>query len=298
MGAHHHHHGHSHGEQDSKNILTAFALNFTFSIIEFIGGAMTNSVAIISDAVHDLGDSLALLFTYFATKISHKKADDIYTYGYRRFTIMAAMINGLILFSGSIFVIKEAAERLQSPEAVKPEGMVLLAVMGIVVNSIAAYKMSKGEGVNQKMVMLHLLEDLMGWIAVLIVSIILLFKPWYILDSILSILISFVILRGVYFNLKKVVSVILQKFPDEISIKDIEKEIRSYPEVLGIHHIRGWSIDDTSFSITLHVQVEKTMQIGQADLLRAKITNYLKKLDVTYTNIQVESDASSCHDDK
>ena len=183
MGHDHSHHHHHHG---SKNILVAFFLNAGFAVIELIGGYLTNSVAIYSDALHDFGDSLALLFSYYAEKLSHKDADKKYTFGYRRFSILSAFINGLILLLGSLFVIYEAAQRIMAPEEVVPEGMLGLAILGIAVNSIAAYRLSKDDGVNAKMVMYHLLEDLLGWFAVLIVSIILLFKPWFILDSILS----------------------------------------------------------------------------------------------------------------
>ena len=213
-------HDHNH-YQGSKNILVAFVLNATFSVIELIGGYLTNSVAIYSDALHDFGDSLALLFSYFAEKLSQKEEDENYTFGYRRFSILSAFINGVILLAGSIFVIYEAIGRIMSPEAVKPEGMLGLAILGISVNAFAAYRLSKNEGLNAKMVMYHLLEDLLGWVAVLIVSIILLFKPWFVLDSILSILISLVILRGVYKNLKKVGMIFLQKFPDELELNQI-----------------------------------------------------------------------------
>lgn len=204
---------HDQNNVNSKNILIAFSLNFSFSIIEFIGGAITNSVAIMSDAVHDLGDSISLILSYFAEKSSTKEANDLYPYGYRRYSILGAFLNAIILIAGSGYVIYEAAQRLLSPEPVDSEGMLYLAILGILVNSISAYIVSKGKSLNQKMVMYHLLEDLFGWICVLIVSIVTMFKPWYFLDSLLSILISIIILKGVIQNLIKVVNVILQKFP-------------------------------------------------------------------------------------
>jgi cobalt-zinc-cadmium efflux system protein len=222
MGEHLHHHHHS-----GKNILIAFFLNASFAVIELIGGYYTNSVSIISDALHDFGDSLALLFSFFAEKIALKKADEKFTFGYRRFSILSALINGLILLTGSIFVIDEAVSRILSPEVVKPEGMLALAVLGIIVNAVAAYRLSKNDGLNSQMVMYHMLEDLLGWIAVLIVSVILLFKPWFILDSILSILIALIILRGVYKNLLKVGMIFLQKFPDDIEINKIKQKVLS-----------------------------------------------------------------------
>ncbi len=287
--------GHSH-HQSSKNILVAFALNATFSVIELIGGYLTNSVAIYSDALHDFGDSLALLFSYFAEKMSHREADKKFTFGYRRFSILSAFINGFILLIGSIFVIYEAIQRVLSPEVVKPEGMFLLAILGIMVNAFAAYKMSKNEGLNPKMVMFHLLEDLLGWVAVLIVSVILLFKPWYILDSILSILISLVILRGVYKNLIKVGLIFLQRFPDEIEINKIETEIKKLELVQDIHAVKGWSLDSETFYLRFHVKVPEDTVIKVLDTLKIKIKRILESHRVTSSTIEFES--NDCGIDK
>ena len=263
-----HNNSHHHG---SKNILVAFFLNAGFAVIELIGGYLTNSVAIYSDALHDFGDSLALLFSYFAEKLSHKDADKKFTFGYRRFSILSALINGMILLLGSIFVIYEASQRIMSPEKVSPEGMLGLAILGIAVNSFAAFRLSKDDGMNTKMVMFHLLEDLLGWVAVLIVSVILLFKPWYILDSILSILISLVILRGVYKNLIKVGLIFLQKFPDELEFEQLKKEIMDFDLVYDIHAVKGWSIDDSTYYLRFHVLVPEETKIGTVDSLKIKV---------------------------
>ncbi|MAF91134.1 MAG: cation transporter [Bdellovibrionaceae bacterium] len=281
-----HNHSHHHG---SKNILVAFFLNAGFAVIELIGGYLTNSVAIYSDALHDFGDSLALLFSYFAEKLSHKDADKKFTFGYRRFSILSALINGMILLLGSIFVIYEASQRILSPEKVSPEGMLGLAILGIAVNSFAAFRLSKDDGMNTKMVMFHLLEDLLGWVAVLIVSVILLFKPWYILDSILSILISLVILRGVYKNLIKVGLIFLQKFPDELEFEQLKKEIMDFDLVYDIHAVKGWSIDDSTYYLRFHVLVPEETKIGTVDSLKIKVKEILKTYNVTYSTIEFEA---------
>ncbi|MAX67628.1 MAG: cation diffusion facilitator family transporter [Bacteriovoracaceae bacterium] len=281
-------HDHNH-YQGSKNILVAFVLNATFSVIELIGGYLTNSVAIYSDALHDFGDSLALLFSYFAEKLSQKEEDENYTFGYRRFSILSAFINGVILLAGSIFVIYEAIGRIMSPEAVKPEGMLGLAILGISVNAFAAYRLSKNEGLNAKMVMYHLLEDLLGWVAVLIVSIILLFKPWFVLDSILSILISLVILRGVYKNLKKVGMIFLQKFPDELELNQILEQVKKFNLVDDIHAVKGWSLDNETFYLRFHIKVPEETIMKSIDKLKIDIKEVLKSHNVTYSTIEFES---------
>ncbi len=286
MGHDHSHHHH----QDSKNILVAFALNATFSIIELIGGYLTNSVAIYSDALHDFGDSLSLLFAYFAEKMSHKKPDDKYTFGYRRFSILSALINGIILLGGSIFVIVEAVQRVMSPEVVKPEGMLWLAILGIAVNAIAAYRMSKNTGLNTRMVMLHLLEDLYGWVAVLGVSIVIMYKPWYFLDSLLSIFISVFILRGVYKNLIKVGTILLQRFPDEIKLESILEEISQFELVNDIHAVKGWSLDNETFYLRFHVKVPDDTVIGVLDDLKLKIKKVLVFHSVTFSTIEFEAE--------
>lgn len=288
-------HNHSHHHHGNKNILVAFFLNAGFAVIELIGGYLTNSVAIYSDALHDFGDSLALLFSYFAEKLSHKDADKKFTFGYRRFSILSALINGVILLLGSIFVIYEASQRIMSPEKVSPEGMLGLAILGILVNSFAAYRLSKDDGMNTKMVMFHLLEDLLGWVAVLLVSIVLLFKPWYVLDSILSILIALVILRGVYKSLIKVGLIFLQKFPDELEFEQLKNEVMELELVNDIHAVKGWSIDDTTYYLRFHVLVPEETRIGTVDSLKVRIKEILKKYNVTYSTIEFES-VNGCDD--
>lgn len=293
MGDHHHHH-HHHMGKDSKNILIAFLLNFSFAILELFGGYYTNSVAIISDALHDFGDSLALLFSFFAEKISKKAADDKFTFGYRRFSILSAFINGLILLGGSLFVIYEAVSRLLHPQEVKPEGMLGLAILGIIVNAYAAYRLSKNDGLNTKMVMYHLLEDLLGWIAVLIVSIILMFKPWYQLDSILSILISLLILRGVYKNLIKVSLIFLQRFPDELELATIKDKLLKLELISDIHAIKGWSIDSETYYLRFHVRVPENTMIREIDHLKKEIKTILHEHKVKYSTIEFEANHYEC----
>jgi cobalt-zinc-cadmium efflux system protein len=284
-------HNHSHG---SKNILVAFGLNATFAIVELIGGYLTNSVAIYSDALHDLGDSISLLFAYFSERYSKKSPDSNFTFGYKRFSVLAALVNGLMLLAGSLFVIYEAVSRLGKPEAVEPEGMLILAVIGIAVNSIAAYRLSKDSGLNQKMVMYHLLEDILGWVAVFIVSIVLLFKPWFILDSILSILISLVILRGVYKNILKVLSILLQKFPDELEIDKIEKELKKLKLVEDVHAFKGWSLDSDSFYLRFHVSLPEATTMKEVDDLRCVIKEILRSYNVDYSSVEFESSNNKC----
>lgn len=286
----HHHHGHK-----VNNILLAFILNAGFAIIEFFGGILTNSVAIMSDALHDFGDSLALLLAYFAEKLGHKDPDHLYTFGYKRFSLLSALINGTILLFGSLYVMKEAVVRFNSPEVVRPEGMLYLAILGITVNSFAAYRLSKDEGLNVKMLSFHLLEDLLGWVAVLIVSVVLFFKPWYFLDSLLSIIISLIILKGVAKNLYKLAKIFLHQFPEGVQRETLIENIKNCPGVKDVHFIQGWSLDESTLNITLHVAVAGDMKMSEVDLLRKNIEDRLREMNISLWTIQFESDYDCVH---
>jgi cobalt-zinc-cadmium efflux system protein len=289
LSGHHHHH-------KGSNILIAFFLNAGFAVIELIGGYLTNSVAIFSDAIHDFGDSIALLIAYFGEKVSLKDPDVKYTYGYRRFSVLSAVLSGVILFLGSIFVIKEAIERLANPEPVHAPGMIGFAILGIAVNAFAAFKLSKESGLNQRMVMLHLFEDILGWVAVLIVSVILLFKPWFILDSVLSLMISLVILRGVYKQFKKIGAIILQKFPDDIEIEVLKNHIKSIKPVIDVHAIQGWTLDGEINTLNFHVSIPSSTTMEEADKIKKKIKEYLEKEGILYSSIEFESECYECQD--
>lgn len=286
---HHHHHHHHHADsQGGKAILTAFFLNAGFAVIEFIGGIYTNSVAIKSDAIHDLGDSLTLLFSYFAEKFSHKDEDETFTFGYRRFSVLAALINGLVLLGGTIYVLFEAVQRIKNPEPLEASGMIWFALLGIAVNGFAAFKLKKENSLNTRMIMIHLLEDILGWAAVLVVSIVLLFKPWFVLDAVLSIFISFIILRGVFANFKSIGSILLQKFPEGLKVEEIKNKILGLSHVEDVHMVRGWSIDESKFNLSLHVRVSLDTTINDLDILREEIEAFFREENVLYSNIQFE----------
>lgn len=169
---HNHNHSHSHSHQIVGDLKLAFFLNLSFAILEIFGGLWTNSLAVVSDAVHDLGDSIALGLAWYLEKYSHKRGNVFFSYGYRRFSSLAALINILILFLGSLYVIFQAIPRLLHPEATNAQGMIVLAIIGIAVNGIAMLRLLKTSSLNGKVVAWHLLEDALGWVAVLIVSII------------------------------------------------------------------------------------------------------------------------------
>ncbi len=209
FGHHHHHHG-----SESGNIATAFWLNFSFTIIEFIGGWLTNSVAIMADAMHDLGDTLAIAFAWFAAKVAGKEATPRYSYGYRRWSLLSALINSVILVLGSCWILYEAIPRLWEPQLPHAAGMMALAVLGVLVNGAAVFKLRRGKTQNEQILTWHLLEDVLGWVAVLVGSILIYFTDWAWLDPLLSIGFTCFILINVWRNLRHTLALFLQVSPD------------------------------------------------------------------------------------
>ena len=201
-----------------KNILIAFLLNLGFSIFEFIGGFITGSIAILSDSVHDLGDALSICLSYFLERKSKRKADDKHTYGYIRYSVLGGVITTTILLVGSILVIIGAIERLFEPVDINYDGMIIFAIVGVVLNFIAAYVTREGDSINQKAVNLHMLEDVLGWIVVLIGAIVMKFTDIGVLDSIMSIGVALFILINSVKNLKVVVDLFFSKQPDDINL--------------------------------------------------------------------------------
>lgn len=169
-------HNHSHNHTSTKNIKIAFYLNLCFTILEIIGGIYVNSIAIISDAIHDLGDTISLGTAWYLDVKSKKKADKKFSFGYNRFSLLGALISSIILIAGSIYVINEAIGRILNPEHTDAQGMMIFAIIGVFVNGYAAWKLSSGKSMNEKVASWHLLEDVLGWVAVLVVAIILNFK--------------------------------------------------------------------------------------------------------------------------
>ena len=225
------------------NILIAFILNITFSIFEFIGGILTNSVAIFSDSIHDLGDALSIGISYFLEKKSKKMANKKYTYGYVRYSVLGGVITTVILIVGSILVIFNATKRFFNPVNVNYNGMILFGVIGVILNFIAAYVTREGNSINQKAVNLHMLEDVLGWIIVLIGALIMNFTDIKIIDSIMSIGVALFVLFNALKNLKMVLDLFLVKTPVDIDIDEIKEHLLKIKDVEDIHHIHVWSID-------------------------------------------------------
>ena len=284
-------HNHS---NTTKNIKLAFFLNLAFTIFEIFGGLWTNSLAILSDAIHDLGDSFSLGMSWYLEKYSKKSHDARFTYGYRRFSLLAALINTIVLLTGSIFILSEAIPRLIQPEKSYAPGMVLFAVFGILVNGAAVFRLRGDASINARVVALHLLEDVLGWAAVLVVAIILLFKDIYILDPLLSILVTVYVLYNLIKNLKSTLALFLQGVPDSISLTDIESHIQHIAGVISLHHLHIWSLDGEQHVLTAHIVVETGATKDHIIRIKKQIHEYAKSFHIIHTAVEFEFEDEQC----
>ena len=281
--------GHHHTNSE-KNISFAFFLNAFFACIELAGGLWTNSIAILSDAVHDFGDCLSLGIAWILQKKSSKGGDDKYSYGYKRFSLLGSIFLSGILTISSVIVVIEAAERLFEPQQVNAEGMLVLAVIGLVVNGISALRLHKGSSLNERAVFLHLMEDVLGWAAVLAAGIVIKFAYIPVLDPILSIAISIWVLSHVYGNLKKTFRILLQAIPDDVSMESLKKDILETDGVVSLHDLHVWSMDGESHIMTLHVVTDSP----NPDLLKEKIASAAAKYRISHSTIELESPGTIC----
>jgi len=298
MHNHNHHHNHDHqpghAHEATGNIKVAFFLNLTFTILEIIGGLWTNSLAILSDALHDLGDSFSLGMSWYLQGLSNKSRDNHYSYGYRRFSLLGAMVNTLVLLGGSFVILGQAIPRILNPEESNAQGMVLFAIVGVLVNGAAVLKLRGGQSLNERVVALHLLEDVLGWVAVLIISIVLIFTDWHFLDPLLSVVITLYVLFNVFKNLKKTLSLFLQGVPEDINLELVEEEISKLENVISSHHTHVWSLDGEQHVLTTHVVIPDT--VSREDVLRLKedIRQITEKLNFAHTTVEVEFSDEKC----
>jgi cobalt-zinc-cadmium efflux system protein len=295
--SHHHHHHHFNSDEKPSGIVTAFWLNTAFAILEIAGGFYTNSVAILSDAVHDLGDSLSLGLAYYFHNKSKQQRDRKFNYGYRRFSLLGAFINSLVLVVSSIFILREASLRLFNPEPSDAKGMVILALIGIAVNGAALLRLRKGKSVNEKVISLHFVEDVLGWTAVLIGSIVMLFADVPILDPILSILICCYILYNVYKNLRTTFRILLQGSPENFNEDAVRKKVLSIPGVLDMHDLHFWTMDGQYNVMTLHVVIGSEKTVAEVDKIKNEVKHCLIHLDVQHTTVEIESQDNACYAD-
>jgi cobalt-zinc-cadmium efflux system protein len=296
----HQHSGHSHGHHhsESSNIALAFWLNFGFALIEIAGGILTNSVAIIADAIHDLGDSLAIGFAWIASKVAAKKPTERYSYGFRRWSLLSALISGIILLAGSGWVLAEAIPRLWQPQLPHVGGMFALAILGVAVNGIAVLRLRGGKTQNEKVLSWHLLEDVLGWVAVLLGAVLMYFTGWAWLDPALCIGFTLFILFNVVRSLRQTLALFLQVTPDPALQQQISTELKQLDFVKSIHHLHLWSLDGEQHVLTMHVEIAMPPTPELQISYKQQIAKVLAPYHLSHTTVEFEVSGEGCRDAK
>ncbi len=275
--------------KSEKNILIAFILNLCFSVFEFLGGIFTGSVAIMSDAVHDIGDAASIGFSYFLEKKSARQPDSTYTYGYARYSVLGGVITTFILLFGSSAVIINAIQRIINPTKINYDGMIIFGIIGVIVNYLAAHFTHGGESINQKAVNLHMLEDVLGWVVVLIGAIVMRFTDFSLLDPVMSIGVAIFILVNAIKNLKSVLDIFLEKVPDSISVEEIKEHICEIDGVHDAHHIHLRSLDGQSIYATMHIVTD-----GDPHAIKELVREELNEHGITHSTLELETSNEHC----
>ncbi len=275
-----------------KNIVIAFLLNFAFAIFEFVGGIFTGSVAIVSDAVHDMGDAASIGVSYVLEKKSKKQPDEKYTYGYARYSVVGSVITTLILLVGSVMVAYNAVVKMIDPTDVNYNGMIVFAVVGVVVNFCAAFFTREGGSLNQKAVNLHMLEDVLGWVVVLLGAIVMRFTDFVIIDPIMSIGVAIFILINAIKNLKEALDLFLEKTPRGIDVKEIKEHILKIEGVLGVHHVHIWSMDGQNNYATMHVVTN-----AHFPTIKERVREELSEYGIFHATLELEEENERCREE-
>ncbi|MBE7020788.1 MAG: cation transporter [Ruminococcaceae bacterium] len=272
-----------------QNIFIAFILNLCFSVFELFGGIFTRSIAIVSDSVHDIGDAVSIGISYFLERKSKKNPTVEYTYGYGRYSVLGGAFSTLILIVGSFFVIINAVIRIFNPVPINYDGMILFAVVGALVNALAAFFTREGDSLNQKAVNLHMLEDVLGWLVVLVGAIVIKLTDLMILDPLMSLGVAIFILTNAFKNLKEIICIFLEKAPENINYDEIISHLKETEGISDIHHLHIWTIDGQQVFATLHAVVDTPSAV-----IKERIRNELSEHGISHVTVELEEVGEEC----
>lgn len=275
-----------------KSIFIAFILNLAFSVFEFFGGIFTGSVAILSDAVHDLGDAASIGIAFFLEKKSRKQPDATFTYGYSRYSVIGSVITTLVLLFGSVMVITNAVKRIITPAEIHYNGMIVFAVVGVVVNFAAALVTGHGESLNKRAVNLHMLEDVLGWIVVLGGAVVMKFTDFALIDPIMSMAVAVFIFVNAVRNLKAAVDLFLEKAPSDISVEELKSHLTEIEGIIDVHHIHLWSMDGHSNYATMHIVTD-----GDPHEIKAAVREELSEHGIGHATLELEGESEHCREE-
>jgi len=273
-------------EREERVRFAAF-LNVAFTIIELVGGFWTNSLAILSDALHDFGDSIALLISWLFERGARKSPDTSRTFGYQRLSLFSALFSASILIAGSIIIIFQAVPRFFNPETVNAFGMVGIAVIGILFNGAGFFLLKKGESLNEKVLSWHLLEDVLGWVAILVGGVIIYLWKVYLLDPIMTIGLTAFILYNVTKNLREAINILLQGVPKHINLEAVKKDLTTIKGVIDVHDIHIWSLEGETDVFTAHVVLDDET-LKSPEPTKQAIKETLQKHHIEHSTIELE----------
>ena len=264
----------------------AFFLNLSYAIVEFIAGGLFGSSAVLADSVHDMGDAIAIGVSAFLETISNREEDSHYTLGYKRFSLLGAMVTAVILMTGSVLVILGNITKLFHPQAVNDEGILWLGIIAVSINVLASLVVRKGKTKNESILSLHFLEDTLGWLAVILMAIVLRFTDWYILDPLLSLVISIFILSKAIPRFWSTLKIFLDAVPEGVDIKQVKSDLEQLDHVASLNQLNLWTMDGLEKNAIVHVCLK---EIEQMELCKESIRSKLK--DCGFQNITIEIDA-------
>ena len=264
----------------------AFFLNLTYAIVEFIAGGVFGSSAVLADSVHDLGDAITIGISAFLETISNREEDNRYTLGYKRFSLLGALVTSIILMIGSVLVILENIAKIFHPQPVNDEGILWLGIIAITINIVSSLVVGKGKTKNESILTLHFLEDTLGWVAVILMAIVLRFTDWYILDSLLSLVISIFILTKALPRFWSTLKIFLDAVPEGVETGDLEKDLETLTNVKSVNQLSIWSMDGLENNAIIHICIkdwEKIMETKEA------VRQFLEERGVQNITIEVDS---------
>ena len=283
-------------KKPQNNIFVAFLLNFVFVIIEAVGGFLTNSIAILSDAIHDFGDCVAIGTAYVLERKSNKKANQKYSYGYKRYSIISALLSSAILLVGGAVVVYTSILRIINPKSIDGLGMLIIASVGVIINGFAVLRTAKSHNINEKAISLHLLEDVLGWVVVLIGSIFVFLFDIAIIDPILSIIVTIFVVYNVIKHLVEIVGILTEKTPKNFDTAKFKADIMQIEYVYDVHHIHVWSLDGETSLATLHVTIKPNVELQNFHEIKRKIYHIGKNYNIGHLTIQLDTIDEHCHD--
>jgi cobalt-zinc-cadmium efflux system protein len=286
-------HSHNHQPVNERNLLAATMLNLVITVVEIAGSVLSGSIALLSDALHNLSDTFATFIAYMATLIGRRDANPKKTFGYKRIEILAALFNAVILVVMSVFLIKEAYERLNDPRPVNSMIMIVVAMIGLLANLFAVVILKKDahKSINVRAAYVHLIGDALSSVMVLVGGILIQFWEIYWVDPVITVLISVYIIREGFVILKESVNILMQSTPDHLDLEKVRKRVEEDPEINNIHHLHAWMLTDQQVHLEAHIELANDVKISQVKGTQQKIEKILNnEFQVGHVTLQFEFD--------